>query len=33
MHSSHVQYKRYRSKCLQGIMHEIKIDKSELELY
>ena len=33
MHPSHIQCKRCQLECLQGIMHEIRIDKSELKIY
>ena len=33
MHPSHIQCKKCMSECLQGIMHGIKINKSELEIY
>ena len=33
MHPSHIQYKKCRLEFLQGIMNEISINKSEMEIY
>ena len=32
IHPSNVQYKICKPKCLQGTMHEIRIDKNELKI-
>ena len=33
MYSSHVQWKRCKSKCLQDRIHGMRIDKSELKIF
>ena len=33
MYSSHIQYKKCGLECLQDIIHGMRIDKSELEIY